>query len=550
MDSDPELPIPGPLKTSTRQWQLSGWLLSNVPKLTCSEWPPKQLRGAHLYGIPDLITAVPVLEQILLAESTHPAARFAAARALIVLESRGSEQKLFEASQSAWSGFRQLVEPAIARWDSSLAKPVWIKRLDDPQTRSRDLLLAMRGLALVREPSAVPRLLSIARDPLQGPVIRLEAAWSTGQIAETGLEGDAEQLVRNTSSPQFVNQLIAIRFLARHTTDNARQVLVELAEHDEPAIAAAALNRLNEIDSTLVVPLAEAAMKNSDQRVRWEGATAYLRLPTTDRIAPLAQLLSDTHPGVRRDVCEGLVGLSVQPELLESILEATMQILNGNRWEGQEQSALLLASLRYQPAANRLTELLESTAWKCLAHWLGQLRKVAVAETIPALINKASRLTEEFRSGTLREGDDQLVHLMEALGVLKAGEAVPLFRQYIPKSPILSDRTRSAAIWALGFIHEGKRDAELEAAFCDRINDFSDVKPEADIIKQMCAIALVRMKAVERAPDIRAIVESYRVASRPSVILRWAVEELTGEILPPPERSLVNQGNWFLQPFP
>lgn len=550
IDSDPKLEIPEPIRDFNPAMKTLWLSALDRPETDMQRMAAETIARAHRFGVPGLTDAVPRLQTILEAEQSHPAARFAAARALIVLESRVSSEKLWSTSQRYGADLRQLVEPALAAWDFGPAKEVWIKRLDDPATRHRDLILALRGLAQTRASSALSRLLAMTRDPLLNPAIRLEAAAAAGQATATGLEEAAALLSRDTASSGFHQAQLAVRLLARHEDHASRELLIQLAGHPEPAVAAAALSRLTEIDQTLVLPLAESAMQASDPHVRWQGASAYLNHPAVERVGPLAELLSDPHPGVRSRVADGLYQLCENEEWDGPIRQAAMEILSGDRWQGQEQAALLLGALKHQPAAARLVELLESPRQEVLVIAAWALRKVAVAETVPALIDKATRQTEIRKRADEPGLDEQVVHLCEALGVLRADDAVPLLTQYIPKNQLMGERSRSAAIWALGLIKEGKRDAELESALSDRINDFDDVKPESDFVKQLCAITLVRMNAVEQAPGMRGIVVSSHIGMRLGVALRWAVKELTGDVLPPPEPSFASQGDWFLQPFP
>ncbi|MGD9857475.1 MAG: HEAT repeat domain-containing protein, partial [Planctomycetaceae bacterium] len=322
MDSDPEIPVPQPVR-NFNPLMAELWVAAlERPETDMQRMAAETISRAHQLGMPDLRKAVPRLEEIVQSASSHPAARFAAARALIMLESRSSSEKLFDASQAFGSDLRQLIEPALADWNFGPAKTMWIDRLGASETRPRDLVLAVRGLGQVRESSALPRLLSIAGDMSREPEIRLEAATAAGRIADTSLEGDADRLARNTRTPLFVNQMCAIRLLARQNGDAARQLLVDLAGHAEPVVAAAALVRLNEIDSALAAPLALSAMISPDQHVRRQGALCYLRLPTDDRIGPLSQLLADADPGIRREVCEGLFRLGTKPEWSAPIRDA------------------------------------------------------------------------------------------------------------------------------------------------------------------------------------------------------------------------------------
>ena len=550
MDSDPKLHVPQPVANFNPALKTLWIEALERPEIDLQRMAAETIARGHEYGIPDLIEAVPALERILSAETSHPASRFAAARALIALDSRNSSEKLFAAAQAYGSDLRQLVEPVLAAWEYRPANPVWIERLDSSRTRRRELVLAMRGLARVREPSARPQLLHIANDITRDPDLRLEAASAAGQTTDSGLEAAADRLAHDSRTLLFVNQLCAVRLLSRHTTESAQRLLIELAGCEEPVVAAAALVRLNEIDSALVLPLAESAMNSRDEHVRLQGAAAYVKLPTPDRIAPLGQLLADAHPDVRREVCQDLFRLSEEPELAEPIRGAALQVLAGDRWQGQEQAALLLGALEHQPAANRLVELLPSprTEVGVAAAWA--LRKAAVPETIPALIDQAQRQTERRQRDDVPGVDDQVAHLFEALGLLKANDAVPLLIQYIPKRLIMGERSRSAAIWALGKIFEGNRNSEVEEKLIERITDFNIRTPERPIVKQMSAIALARMNAVDQAPMIRQVALKIKFPIQLAVGLRWALKELTGEDLPPPEPSIIGQGDWFLEPAP
>lgn len=549
IDSDPKLEIPETIRNFKSGLKALWQLALERPDADMQRMAAETIARAHLMGVAGLEETIPRLEAILTAEKSQSAARFAAARALIVLESRNSSAALWAASQRYGADLRQLVEPAIARWQFTPAKDVWLKRLEDPATRHRDLILALRGLARIRDNSALARLLDVTQDPLRDPVVRLEAAAAAGQTATAGLTEIAVKLSQANGLLQPAPALLAVGMLARHEDEAAQKLLIELAQNGEPAVAAAALTRLGEIDETKVLPLAESAMQVRDAQVRWLGASAYLNHPTLERIRPVAELLADPDPNVRRRIGDGLYRLCDNSELNAPIRQAASKILSEDRWQGQDQAARLLGALEHQPAASRLVELLESPRQEVAISAAWALRKVAVAETVPALIDKASRLTEQRKQTGPSGLDVQVVHLCEALGGLRASEALPLLRQYIPKRPLM-DRSRSAAIWAIGRIKEGTRDAELENALSDRIRDFDDVKPESELVKQMCAVALVRMNAVEEAPMMSGIVKSSPGYSPLDITLRWAVKELTGKEFPPPQPLSVIRGTWFLEPLP
>lgn len=548
-DSDPEIRVPEPVPYVHPEMKTLWLTALQRPEADMQRMAAESIARAKQIGILELTEAVPRLEEILIAEGSHPAARFAVARALIALDSRTSGEKLWGAAQAHGADLRHLVETAIAGWNVASARQEWLKRLDRTDTRLRDLHLAIQGLGQVRDSAALPRLLEMVHDPLRDPATRLEAAAAAGRIAETGLDGDAERLLQKSRTPVSVNPLCAIRLLSLHSDAEARRLLIELASHQEPAVAAAALRRLNEIDSALVVPLAMAAMNHADSRIRLEAARAALKIPAIDRISPLSQLLADPDPELRREVCEGLIRLSAQPELLEPILQGGQRVLSGDRWEGQEQAALLLGARKSKPAAARLVELLESPRAEVQVSAAWALRELAVPETIPPMIDRAQRITQRRKKVMEPGNEEQVALIFEACGVMKAEESAPLLHQYIPKDFYSGDRSRGAAIWAIGQLMAGKRDEELEAALGERIRDFADRNPETPLVKQMCAIALVRMNAVEMAPLLRGVVELTPNFPRLAATLQWSVQELTGEEMPPLKPLRVEQGRWFLTPI-
>ncbi|MEZ6031677.1 MAG: HEAT repeat domain-containing protein [Planctomycetaceae bacterium] len=550
MDTDPLLEVPRPIENFNPAMSTLWLMALERPEIDMQRMAAETIAQAHQFGIPDLRGAVPRLEQILTGASTHPAARFAAARALIVLESHGSADKLCAAAQAFGADIQLLIEPALATWDDESARAIWEQRLKSSESSPRELVLAIRGLGIVRDATALEDLLSLCTDDTKSASVRLEAAAAAGNIADRELEPRAELLARSVQADSFVDQLCAVRLLARHSSDSATRILTDLAAHEKSAVAAAALQRLNEIDVALVLSLAPSAMQNADPLVRREAAMAMLQRPDAGLVATLGQMLGDVNPRLRRDVSSGLQKLAEQPELDQPIRDSALQMLTGEEWQGQEQAALLLGSLEHKPAADRLVQLLESQRPEVRLASAWALRKVAVRETIPALIEEAMRKTEQRRiEGDSEQLDQEIAHLFEAIGVLHAEEAVSLLREYVPKRAGWH-LSRGAAIWAIGKIREGSRDADIESSLSSRILDFDPQPRESSLVKQMSAVALARMQAADQAQMMREFAVSDGVDTRLKLALGWAVRHLTGEELPAPEPLTVSQGNWFLEPLP
>ncbi len=550
MESDPDfhrLPtIKNPMPEHVRIWIE---VLAR-PEIDYQRMAAESIAVAHEKGIPDLIKAVPPLETVLTAPSSHPSARFSAARALIALESRSSSEKLFDVSQKNGLDLRQLIEPALAEWNYLPIRPVWLKRLETRETRPRDLVLAIRGIRRVHETSASTKLKQLTLDLIQTPEIRLEAASAAGELAETGLEVDADRLIHETRTPSTINRHCAVRYLSRHSSESARKILAELATDREPSVAAAALQRLHQIDSALVLPFVELAIQNNDVNVRTQAALAYLKLPTNDRIRSVAESLDDPHPDLRKLVCERLFHIAKQPEFEETIQSAAMEILSRDRWRGQEQAALLLGELGHKPAWKRLAELLESPRREVMIASAWSLRKIADPESIPAIIDKIRRQMEIRKSNQAQEIDLQVAHLFEACGRMVAKEAEPVALMYVPKNIVLGERSRCAAIWALGWFHAGDPDRALGRQLIERIND-NDVLPvESFDVKRFCIVTLGRMKASEYAAEFRQNLGKVTSNDKFSLSKRWALTQMTGEEFPDPIPESAGYGIWFLDPIP
>lgn len=552
MDSDPDLNYPEPVEDFDPA-MAALWLQAlNRPETDLQRMAAETIARGHQFGIPDLEPAVPRLEEILLAEASHPSARFAAASALIALDSRSSSDKLFEASQTYGADLRQLIEPVLATWENPSATAIWIERLADAETRARELVLAMRGLGVVGEQSALSPLLSIVGDARRNAGLRLEAAAAAGSIADSGLEETAREFAGDTRAALFVNQICAIRLLARHTSEAAQQLLSELAADEEPSIAVAALQRLNEIDVNLVLPLAESAIQNADPLVRRQGAICLLQIADVSHIASLSPLLADPHPGLRHHLCNALYELASNPDLNDAIRDGAMGVLAGDRWQGHQEASLLLGALEHQPAATRLVELLDSPRIEVRIPAAWALRKVAVPETVPGILVRTQKLTDQRnQTGPTPELETEVAHLFEAVGEIGAEEAVPQLLGYVPKRAD-SRTARGAAIWAIGRIYEGRLDRDIEQKMTDRILDFSPQPLEAPLVKQMSAIALGRMGAVDQASMMKQFAGGERSTTEATIrmmlAMGWAVRELTGEELPPPKPLTAGQGRWFLEP--
>lgn len=548
MESDPEFVLP-PLT-----WELPEGLVPLWRQGLARPEAEYQLRicesiaAARREGFPGMESLKPDVVRILTADSTHPAARFAAARALLTLDAREESETLLNVARRCGAEYRALIEPVLAEWRFEPARRVWLERLTDPDSRRRDWILAAACAAEIRAPAALAPLVEHAVSREQPSDIRLAAARAAGTVAETGLEQEAAGLA---SGDSIVDRLCAVALLTRHSSTGAQEQLLMLAIDAEPSIAASALAVLLSIDPELVLPLVPQSLQNDDATVRLRAAEAYLALPTPERIAVLAGLLDDPHIDVRTTVRDELSDKAQLPELGRAVRDSAMQVLDRQGWRGQEQAALLLAALEHRPAAPRMIELLESNRPEVMIATAWGLRILAVPETAPALLDKADRQTTLRLSlqGDMQAVDRQVAHLFEALGLLDFRAAEPLLRRYVPKNYDYGELSRGAAVWALGYLHEAEPDDELAAQFMARATDFNPLMPELDIVQAMSIISIGRMHAASQLSALHDMVGPIVDNNFREYEIEWAIEQISGQTLPRAPQAVRIRDGWFLQPL-
>ncbi|HTI49948.1 MAG TPA: HEAT repeat domain-containing protein [Planctomycetaceae bacterium] len=552
MDADPLLELPEPVPVFPKRCKAL-WLEALArPEADMQRLAAETIAQAHALGMPGLIDAEQELVRIVAGEGSHGTARFAAARALIVLEARSAGPVLATAAQQYGGDLRQLIEPALAQWGYQPIGKIWRDRLEAVDSRPRDLMLAIRGLGVLSDTSAAERLVAIANDPRHTPGTRFAAARSAGLIVSAGLENTAQRLL-DSPAPSIIMRICAATILERHDSREAQTLLLRLAQDPEPGVAAVALRRLNAIDPELVIPLAETAMQNDDAEVRRHGLRAYAARPTAARAAFVIGLLDDQHPDVRSEARERLFQLAGNEECDAAIRSAALALLEGDGWRGQEQAALLLGALDHKPAAPRLLTLLDSARGEVMVAAAWSLRKLALPETMPAILDKTARLTNaRTTSPVAREVDLQVAHLFEAMGVRKYTPAESLWRRYIPKDYAMGELSRGAAIWALAQLHAGQPDEPLARLLAERLTD--SVPPPAEPpemmrVRVMCAVGLGRMKAASQLEPMRRYLGVTPKPLPSSLAIRWAIRELTGEVVPQPKPVTVQYANWFLVPL-
>ena len=506
---------------------------------------------AHRLGYADFTSAVPRLREILRKTDAPSSLRVSVATALLTLDDRESASEILELSRSAGPTLAGVAEPTLADWNFAPAIELWLARLDDEETPRSELSLAIDGLMAAEESAAVPALKRIALDSGRGGAVRLAAARSWGSLQRSGLEDPAKALVGDPTPDRIPERLVGASLLRFHDSTTAFEVLLDVAGDPEPAVAAIAWERLLEADSSRLTSIAEAALQNADARIRGYAVQAIAAHPTTDRLIETARLLSDPHVDVRNQVRRTLMRLAADAEFDQTIRDQAVRVLQEEDWRGLEQATILLAALDHDDAAPNLLALLDHPRTEVAVTAAWGLRVLAVPETLPSMLAFTEQgLNKDYRPRL--EFLQQCAHLFEAFGLMKFHESERLLRRYVPKGPSVpsDDYSRSAAIWALGFLHEGEPDRGLTRELIGRLKDVESDEPESDFVRRFAAVTVGRMGDESALGSLsEEFAEEYPPGDEVDYACRWAVEQMTGTPFRQPVPYVSHSVNWFLVPL-
>jgi HEAT repeat protein len=505
---------------------------------------------AHRRNIKGLEVTIGPLRAALDREDQHPTVRLAVARTLIELDARDAAATLLKQAQAGSSQMRDLVEPALARWDYRPARATWLERLRDPATPQRRLIRTTQLLAAVGEEQAGERLLELVRSDQAAAAIRLEAARALGTLRRDGLESDGERLAG--ASKNLTLRLAAASLLQSHRSKEAVQLLVRLSEDPEPAVIALAAARLAEIDPDALVSSLPRLLACHDAKVRAVGVDVLLRRPTEAHLRLLADRLDDDNPEVREKARRSMKELAGKTELRQRVIEEATRLLAARGWRGLEQATILLVQLDHKPAAGRLVELLPFGRSEVFVTAAWGLRKLANPSSLPGVVRyvEAEERQASRKGDLFKLTDHQLAQLHQFLGQQKYKPADAVLRRYVPRRPDEAwPEARAAAIWALGTIHENKPSEDVVAILEERLNDTNQLPIEDERVRRMAAVSLGRVRAESALPSLQKNCLDHRPpADSVGTACHWAIEKLTGERMLPPKTVQRRDRDWFLVP--
>lgn len=563
MYRDPVIPVPGHVITFA-PGILSMWLQAlERPEVDLRCRAALAIAAARRLGLRDTDRAIAPLIRVLEKPGQDEAVRLAVAQALIELDARDAAASLWAQAESGNHDLRNLIEPALARWNFQGARAAWLKRLDQVDVDDRSLLLAIRGLGMVRVAEAVPDLRRWVHQADAPATIRVEAARALDSIRPAELEKDASRLLAGGTN-DLAARIAAVTLLSHAQTPAAVKLLQQMLRDPEPAVVRIAVVRLNQIDPRTVIPVVDRLLKNPEAEVRLAAIEALAREITVPRLQVLADRCLDPHPQVRAEARRRLGKLASRADLQPVILKLATGLLEGSDWRGQEQAALLLGQLGHRPAGARLLVLLNSHRPEvCLASAWG-LREIGDPKTLPSVFDYVRDVHTDIQrpDGSIPDRlavvpvfDAQISQLVQFLGKARYRRADPLLRKFLPRRPTPGSRppvageARAAAVWALGLLHDSQPDPVLAKVFETRLlSVFTPRGGDDPRVLRMFPIALARMHARNSVSGLRRF---YQEASAHEArnACAWALAQLTGQAVAPVPPIARAASGWFLSPL-
>lgn len=439
----------------------------------------------------------------------------------------------------------EIVEPALARWKSPVMKDIWLKRLQNASEGETTMTLAINGLAALTDDKnsdrAAAAMQALVRSNSQPVSVRLAAARGVGQLGVL----EADKFVEETAnaSDAIINSIMVIELLGTRDDEYALKMLKSMMGKD-PAVQSRALARLFEIDPMLVDVEADRLAKSPDAGLRTWAARGMIETGSWDRIADVSVFLNDTNHTLRREVALGLMQLAESESLRPQVIKATTIILNDDQWQGCEQAAFVLSKLDHEPAGPRLVELLGHPRGEVNVAAAWGLKQLRDKSLLPDMLEHAQSVYVRAGSGTLARSLSQ-AHLFESFGQQAYKPAVELLQKYLPRNFDLGEEARPAAAWALGLILAEQPEHPVAPLLLERLNDIEGPVLETELMREMSAISLGRMKAELALGSLR----KYVAVSDLGYACYWAIEQMTGRKPPEVEPPTVRFDDWFLKPL-
>lgn len=545
------------------------------------------LSEAYGRGLNEAAEAAPILLALLTRPDPDRHVRLAAATTLIRMDHRPAAAAILSSCDADGLDMMLIADPALATWDYAPAREAWRRRISDPNAGRIAKRSAIESLGQVRDPAAFEALLHIAKAPPDFPGLALPAGRAAGIVRpiERSLVTEAMALAQGSVE----SRLITVALLETETSLEAAALLTTLANDTEPAVAAAALHRLDALKPDMARTPSLEAIKRDDTTLRRVALANLCRTADDETFDAIAPLLADPDVTIRRTARDTLAEMHGTGSLTSRVEYLSAAALSDQDWRVREQGAILSGLIRRSASWKGLLPLLNDPAPRVRLAAAYALRRVAVDESLPVIHAHVEMLFGSMKEQTrqqfeaedrmqlereeadqtganeripgvslvehtakvrlIADTDRELVQLIQLLGLRNYKPADGLLRRFVPKNAAPWVNARAAAIWSLSKLNP-ESDKQLTTLWQARATDNNPLTAEAPAVRTAAIIALAATKQTQSIP---VIAEQYgrRDVNEERVLgaARWALGALTGT-MPPPVVIEHTEIGWFLDPLP
>ncbi|MGC8624810.1 MAG: HEAT repeat domain-containing protein [Phycisphaerae bacterium] len=530
-------------------------LQQNIPEViskTCSA-----ISVAAVHRVPNLSMLIPPLEHLAVSKTVSLPVRISVVKALATIRDRHSESFLARLDAATRSPFALELDPVLARWKSAYMPMIWLRRLELGAAAIPVQVAAAHALGRVDAKSADTVLKQIVSNTARPFSLRLAAAKSLAILRPSGLAALGVYILK-TQGRGRTQRLLVSTVVSAADSVLQRQMARTFATDSNSAVAAIAWRALLRHDVAVLRPLAFKMSKNADPTIRLLVARTWRHLGGKKSIQGLAELLNDPRRPIRWYARAALSALGAAPSSRRVVIHACRSVIHGQQPRAIRQACLVLSRLDDKASAKDFVSLLSSGNQAVRLGAVVAIRRVAVRTTLPQLLVFVKKTATNSRyafghiakPGYLPQFDADSLELSQSFqffGLMRYRPALPVMVPCIPKHAPYGIAAREAAIWAIGMIDDGQSHPRLAKELAGRLDDMALPFPEFEPVRKMAAISLGRLQARAQLTDLKASF-STRDIGHISLACRWAIEKLTGKVLPLPHSSRTFQTG-FLMPL-
>ena len=390
------------------------------------------------------------------------------------------------------------VEEILIGWKSSSPLESWRGRIASLNGDWQAISLAIQGVETLKDSESIPVLSELLSKPNLPLPIKIVGARVLGGLKTSGLE----PLARDFFGSRFASKdLIAAQLLAEHNSPDALALQQNLIKSDQPAAARIAYASISKFHPQQAEQLAVAMLNHKEFAVREQAVVNLDKNPIEANLRRLGDVLNDSHVGLRDKARESLFKHAGAPDLRSIVDSVVDERIAADNHFAIEQALILAVQLDRKDLCSRFLGLLnhEKEGIRIRAAW--GLQEIATAEdVIVQILEVVTRLTEQLKAGKGVSSSErlQLAYLLHVFGANNYRPAESLLREYVPElAQKMTPHARASAIWSLGKILQGSKDAALSGQLQERYFDQGPPDAELENVRYACAIALGRLGAMD-----------------------------------------------------